>query len=136
MKVFQILSGFCHWDATKDFPTLASTVGFFAPDIVFIEAPDHVFEGWGYIDGEFIKPELPEPTEWVDEETGETYHWVYDDATGTFYIADESGEPIEADELAKAIAAKKKAEERADDAESALEILGVEREAVDDETRV
>ena len=121
MKIFQIVSGFCHWDATKDFPTLESTVGFFAPDIAFVEAPDHVFEGWGYVDGVFIKPEPPEPAEWVEEETGETYHWVYDDETGTFYIADENGEPVDNSELGKATKALR-------DAEGALAILGVEQE--------
>ena len=73
MKIVQIVGNFVHWDATKEFPTLASTVGKFADDIIFVEAPDHVFEGWGYMDGEFIKPEAPEG-------------WVYDELTGTFYI--------------------------------------------------
>lgn len=72
MKIFQILNGFCHWDATALHPTLKSTRGRYAPDIVFVEAPDCVFEGWGYADGEFIRPEPPSG-------------WVYDDATGTFY---------------------------------------------------
>ena len=76
-KVFQIMSGLCHWDATHQFPTLESTKGRFAPNIVFVEAPDYVFEGWGFdeqADGEerFIKPEAPDG-------------WVYDDETGTFY---------------------------------------------------
>lgn len=72
MKVFQIESGFVHWDATREFPTKESTVGYFHPDVLFVEAPDYVFEGWGYLDGEFIKPTPPEG-------------WLYDDATGTFY---------------------------------------------------
>lgn len=76
MKIFQILSGFCHYDATPVHPTLADTVGKYAPDIVFVEAPDYVFEGWGFDetkegDARFIKPTAPEG-------------WYYDDATGQF----------------------------------------------------
>ena len=28
--------------------------------LFFVEAPDNVFEGWGYLDGEFIQPVPPE----------------------------------------------------------------------------
>ena len=72
MKVFQILEGFCYCDVTSAFPSVASTNGRFTSDTVFVEAPDYVFEGWGYVNGEFIKPIAPEG-------------WVYDDNTGTFY---------------------------------------------------
>lgn len=71
-KVFQIEGNSCYWDATRQFPTLDSTVGYFPPSVLFVEAPDYVFEGWGYMDGEFIKPTPPEG-------------WEYDEATGTFY---------------------------------------------------
>lgn len=77
MKVFQIFKGFCHWDATEQFPTIESTIGKFTPDTLFVEAPDYVFEGWGYDsryegDARFIKPVPPDG-------------WLYDDETGTFY---------------------------------------------------
>lgn len=72
MKVFQIEANICYWDATRQFPTVESTVGYFPPALQFVEAPDYVFEGWGYVDGEFIKPTPPEG-------------WLYDDVTGTFY---------------------------------------------------
>jgi len=72
MKVFQIFNNICHWDATGKHPTLESTQGLYAPDIIFTEAPDYVFEGWGYDAGQFIQPEPPE-------------HWLYDPETGTFY---------------------------------------------------
>lgn len=75
MKCFQVLNEICHWDATNQFPTVESTIGYFPPDLLFVEAPDYVFEGWGYVDGEFIKPEPPEG-------------WVYDENTGTFYPED------------------------------------------------
>ena len=78
MKLFQILNGICHWDATSKHPTLASADGVYAPDIVFVEAPDSVFEGWGYLDGEFIQPTPPDG-------------WLYDEITGTFYPADGTG---------------------------------------------
>ncbi len=77
MKIMQILGDFVHWDATPQFPTMQDVEGRFAPDIIFVEAPDYVFEGWGYDetavgDARFIKPEPPEG-------------WLYDDKTGTFY---------------------------------------------------
>ena len=77
MKVFQILNDICYCDLTRDFPTLDSTVGRFTPNTLFAEAPDYVFEGWGYDsdetgDARFIKPTPPEG-------------WLYDDETGTFY---------------------------------------------------
>lgn len=75
MKVFQIVDGFCYWDATKQFPTVESTVGFFPPSLLFVESPDSVFEGWGYMDGQFIQPEPPEG-------------FLYDERTGTFYPED------------------------------------------------
>ena len=129
MKIFQIFNSngdallFCHHDMTKDFPTLDSTVDKFAPNIIIVEAPDYVFEGWGYDatqtgDARFIKPALPEPSEWVGED-GKTYRWMYDDNTGTFYIADADGKPIATEELTSAIDAAKEYAE-------ALKILGVE----------
>ena len=104
MKVFQIFTSrntdelFCHWDATPKFPTLESTVGHFAPSMLFVEAPDYVFEGWGFDpdaegDARFVQPALPEPSEWTTE-SGELRKWMYDTATGTFYVADETGEPV------------------------------------------
>lgn len=72
MKVFQIEANVCYWDATRQFPTKESTIGYFPPELLFVEAPDHVFEGWGYVDGNFIKPTAPEG-------------WLYDETTGTFY---------------------------------------------------
>ena len=81
MKVFQILNGICHWDATKKHPTLADTVGKYAPDILFVEAPDYVFEHWVFDDtkegdARFIQPTPPEG-------------WGYDENTGAFYPLDE-----------------------------------------------
>ena len=77
MKVFQIIGGWCHWDATAQFPSVASTVGRFPPSDLFVEAPDYVFEGWGYDealegDARFLQPKAPEG-------------WLYDEKTGTFY---------------------------------------------------
>lgn len=80
MKIFQIVENLCHYDATSVHPTLADTEGRYPPDVLFVEAPDYVFEGWGYDDTQegderFIKPTPPDG-------------WLYDDATGTFYPAD------------------------------------------------
>lgn len=88
MKIFQILGGFCHWDASRVASSIDECEKRFAPDMVFAEAPDYVFEGWGYDpyaegDARFIKPTPPEG-------------WLYDEDTGTFYnpedIADGDGD--------------------------------------------
>ena len=81
MKIVQIVNNFVHWDATNVFPTIESTTGKFTPETLFVEAPDYVFEGWGYDpdaegDARFIKPTPPEG-------------WLYDDGTGTFYPENE-----------------------------------------------
>lgn len=78
MKIFQILDGICYYDATPVHPTLADTVGKYPPSVIFAEAPDYVFEHWGYDetktgDERFIKPTPPEG-------------WYYDDETGTFKL--------------------------------------------------
>lgn len=82
MKLFQVVSGFCHWDATNQMKTLENARANFPPTDVFVEAPDCVFEGWGCEilpsgDVRFIRPEPPEG-------------WLYDDATGTFYPESEA----------------------------------------------
>lgn len=76
MKIFQILNNFCYWDATLIHPTLESTKDLYAPEILFVEAPDYVFEHWGFDetkegDERFIKPTAPEG-------------WYYEEATGCF----------------------------------------------------
>ena len=87
MKVMQIFNNICHWDATKQHPTLAGTEGKYASNIIFVEAPDYVFEGWGYDpaekdDARFIKPTPPKG-------------WLYDDKTGTLYDPNYVPEPLE-----------------------------------------
>lgn len=72
MKVFQILNGICHWDATCVHATLIDATEQYAPDIAFVEAPDYVREGWGYTDGVFVAPPPPEG-------------WGYDVQTGAYY---------------------------------------------------
>ena len=76
MKIFQILDGICYYDATPVHATLADTIGKYPPDVLFVEAPDYVFEGWGFDetktgDERFIKPTPPEG-------------WYYYDETGSF----------------------------------------------------
>lgn len=82
MKIFQILNGFVHWDASNTAKSLDIARKMYSPDILFVEAPDYVHEGWGYDetqvgDARFIAPEAPEG-------------WMYDPETGAFYPADES----------------------------------------------
>lgn len=79
MKVFDVYNNIFRHHYTQ-YSTVEEARQYYAPSITFVEAPDYVFEGWGY-DGEadgdarFIKPEPPEG-------------WLYDDKTGTFYPED------------------------------------------------
>lgn len=64
MKVFQIIDGFCHWDASAVLRRAADAEGRFEPELIFADAPDYVYEGWGFDasaegDERFIKPEAP-----------------------------------------------------------------------------
>lgn len=77
MKIFQIVNGLCWWDATDTVGTIEKAAEMFAPDCIFVEAPDFVFEGWGYDpanegDLRFMQPIPPDG-------------FVYDKKSGTFY---------------------------------------------------
>lgn len=96
MKIFQILDGICYYDATPVHPTLADTVGKYPTSVIFIEAPDYVFEHWGYDetktgDERFVKPTPPEG-------------WYYDDETGTFKPIDPPEPEPEPDTAASVLA--------------------------------
>ena len=103
-KIMQIAYGFCHCDVTPVHPTLEDTIGKYAPDILFVEAPDFVFEGWGYDDTKegderFIQPIPPEG-------------WKYDEVTGILYPETEiapSEMPTSEDQLRAEIAIMKAA---------------------------
>lgn len=94
MKVFQILNGFVHWDASALYTSAEEASRYYAPDVEFVEAPDYVFESWGYDaaaegDARFIQPTPPEG-------------WLYDAGTGTFYPEGEtapSEQPTELERL-------------------------------------
>ena len=77
MKVFQIVDGFCYSEVTHKFNSAEATKGYFPPKVLFVDAPDYVFQGWIYDetkegDARFIQPAAPEG-------------WAYDEKTGTFY---------------------------------------------------
>lgn len=77
MKIFIILKGFCYNDITKICNNLKTAKERYSPDTKIVEAPDYVFEGWGFDDSKsdeerFIQPIAPEG-------------WLYDNETGTFY---------------------------------------------------
>ena len=80
MKVFYIQDGFCfHYH--PEYSSAVEASQYFHPSFLFVDAPDYVFEGWGYDaeaegDARFIKPVPPEG-------------WLYDDGTGTFYPENE-----------------------------------------------
>ena len=81
MKVFQIHKGFCYYDATSRYRSAAEASKHYTPDILFVDAPDYVFQGWGYNptaegDARFIQPTPPDG-------------WKYDPETGTFYRENE-----------------------------------------------
>ncbi len=46
MKIFQIVDGVCKWETP--YKTMSEIIGRFPQDCLFVEAPDYVFEGWGY----------------------------------------------------------------------------------------
>ena len=58
MKIFQILDNRCHWQTP--YKSIKETKGLYAPDIIFVEAPDYVEEGYTYENGEFSAPKEPE----------------------------------------------------------------------------
>lgn len=99
MKVFQIIDGFCHWDASAVLRRAEDAAGRFPENDMFVDAPDYVFEGWGFdssLEGDerFVKPTPPEG-------------WLYDDETGTFYREGDAppSDPRDVwDELAEAYA--------------------------------
>lgn len=77
MKIFQIVGGFCHYDATRLYSNAAEAAKHYSPETVWVDAPGYVFEGWGYDetkegDERFIQPQASEG-------------WLYDPDTGTFY---------------------------------------------------
>ena len=91
MKIVQIENGFVHWDATHEVPNLDWAASHYAPNIIFVEAPDYVFEGWTFNkeaegDARFIKPVAPDG-------------WLYNEENGTFY-QEENHEKSEILELA------------------------------------
>ena len=94
MKIMQIHNSLCWWDATSTVQSIDEAREMFPPDCLFVEAPDYVFEGWGYDehadgDARFIRPEAPDG-------------YLYDEDTGTFYPADA---PSEAEQLAETVEA-------------------------------
>lgn len=58
MKIFQIVNNICHWQTP--YKSLKETDGLYAPDIIFVETPDYVEEGYIYENGEFSEPKEPE----------------------------------------------------------------------------
>lgn len=74
MKILEIKNSVCFSDLTRAslYHDLSKI-----PNLLYVEAPDYVFPGWGYDcekngDERFIKPVAPEG-------------WGYDDNSGTFY---------------------------------------------------
>lgn len=80
MKIFQIVDNFVHYDMTHLYSSVAVARSKYPPTVQIVEAPDYVFEGWGFNpnengDDRFIKPTAPDG-------------WKYDEKTGTFYDPD------------------------------------------------
>lgn len=77
MKIFQIVGNICHYEMTHLYPSAIVARTKYPATTQIEEAPDYVFEGWGFNpnengDARFIRPTTPEG-------------WEYDEATGTFY---------------------------------------------------
>ena len=76
MKVFEIVNGVCF----REYPEYANASEaskFFAPNIQFVDAPDDVWEGFGFDgskkgDSRFIRPELSDG--WVYDENGNPWN--------------------------------------------------------------
>lgn len=74
MKIFQILNGSVHYELTGQFDNAEDARKAFSDDIKIVDAPNHVFVGWGFDgsksgDARFIKPDAPEGCIY-DPETG------------------------------------------------------------------
>lgn len=81
MKVFQVVNHICYYDASRLYKTAEEAAQYYSPDTLWADAPDYVFESWGYDetkegDERFIRPTPPDG-------------WLYDEETGTFYPEDE-----------------------------------------------
>ena len=76
-KLFYIKDGICFNDLTMLYTSLEQAKSYYSMGCTIVEAPDYVFEGWGFNpleegDKRFVKPETPEG-------------FIYDERTGTFY---------------------------------------------------
>ena len=70
MKIFMIENEMCISEM-RGFPNLETAKDFFkAAKLHLVEAPDYVFEGWGYVDGEFIQPTPPNDNFAYDPDSG------------------------------------------------------------------
>lgn len=77
MKIFQIVDDIVYYDMTHLYSSVTVARSKYPSTVQIVEAPDYVFEGWGFNPNEngderFIKPTAPEG-------------WEYDENTGTFY---------------------------------------------------
>jgi hypothetical protein len=110
VKIMQIFQRFCHWDATASVGDIDTARQRF-PGLLFVEAPDYVFEGWGFDpsaegDARFIKPTPREG-------------WLYDEKTGTMYRAEDL-KPSESKTAAQLTAENAALQETVTDLELAL----------------
>lgn len=72
MKIFLVHNNFCLQDMTGMYESVEQAKQFYTPETLIVSAPDTVFVGWGYLNGEFIRPDIPEG-------------WLYDENTGVPY---------------------------------------------------
>lgn len=73
MKIFQVVDGVCKW--LTPFTSMKEVYDLYPPDLLFVQTPDWVGEGYTYDDSKlgderFIMPEAPEGFIY-DDETGE-----------------------------------------------------------------
>ena len=71
-KVFDVMDNRLH-HYYPEYSSVEDTIGLYADNIVFVEAPDWCYEGYGYLpeaegDDRFIRPMLPEG--WVYDQYG------------------------------------------------------------------
>ena len=90
-KVFQIVNNMCSWQSP--YKSIKETEGRYPADIKFVEAPDYVYEGWGYMEEDKDGNELTGAERFIQPEAPEG--WIYDVETGTFYPESDIGVRLE-----------------------------------------
>lgn len=97
MKIFQIVDGFCKWETP--YKNMGEIISKFPSDCLFVEAPDYVFEGWGFRIKDDNDNILPEDKRFIKPVPSDGY--AYDPYTGKCIPISELGPVLERAKLEK-----------------------------------